>query len=235
MLLKHKRKCGDDNMTTIKTSNESHLFWKKHFHKNPVFFRIYADFEATTTNIYKQKPILNGYHIVSELEDVLKSEYYKSPLGYNNVDWLLNEIIKLENKMAFYFKNTKKVIIMTEEDEENFRINNICRFCEKNIESDKVRDHCHLTGYYRGPAHSKCNINVTQDQSNFIPFIFHNFGNYDCHMFFKKLVDKMNVKVTFHIIPKTNEEYISVTYGCIRFVDSYRSLSSCLDSLDISR
>ena len=34
MLLKHKQKCGDDNITTIKTSNESHLHWKKHFHKN---------------------------------------------------------------------------------------------------------------------------------------------------------------------------------------------------------
>ena len=48
------------------------------------------------------------------------------------------------------------------------------------------RDHCHLTGKYRVPAHSECNINVTQDQSNFIPFIFHNFSNYDCHMVFKK-------------------------------------------------
>ena len=27
-----------------------------------------------------------------------------------------------------------------------------CQFCEKNFESDKVRDHCHLTGKYRGPA-----------------------------------------------------------------------------------
>ena len=34
--------------------------------------------------------------------------------------------------MAFYFKNTKKDIIMTEEDEEDYRNNNICRFCEKN-------------------------------------------------------------------------------------------------------
>ena len=133
--------------------------------------------------------------------------------------------------MAFYFKNTKKDIIMTEEDEEDFRIDNICRFCEKEIISDKVRDHCHLTGKYRGPAHSKCNINVTQDQSNFIPFIFHNFSNYDCHMFFKKLVDKKKDKVDFDIIPETNEEYISVTYGCIRFIDSYRFLSSSLDSL----
>ena len=48
-----------------------------------------------TTNIYKQNPILNGYRIVSELEDVLKSGYYKSPLGYDNVDWFVDEIIRL--------------------------------------------------------------------------------------------------------------------------------------------
>ena len=240
MLIKHKEKCGDDNITTIKTSNKTHLHWEKHFHKNPLYFRIYADFEADnekddsvvgnkTTNIYKQNPVLNGYHIVSELEDNLKSDYYKSPLGYNNVDWFVDEVIKLENKMAFYFKNTNKDIIMT--DEEDYKNNDICRFCEKFIESNKVRDHCHLTGNYRGPAHSICNINVTQKQSNFIPFIFHNFSNYDCHMFFKKLVDKKKDKVDFEIIPKTNEEYISVTYGCIRFIDSYRFLSSGLDSL----
>ena len=88
-----------------------------------------------------------------------------------------------------------------------------------------------LTGKYRGPAHTKSNINVTQKQSNFIAFIFHNFSNYDCHMFFKKLVDKKKYKVDFDIIPKTNEKYISVTYGCIRFIDSYRFLSSGLDSL----
>ena len=133
--------------------------------------------------------------------------------------------------MTFYFKNTKKDIIMTEDDEEDYRNDNICRFCEKEILSDKVRDRCHLTGKYRGPAHSKCHINVTQKQSNFIPFIFHNFSNYDCHKFFKKLVDKKKDKVDFDIIPKTNEEYISVTYGCIRFIDSYRFLSSGLDSL----
>ena len=242
MLIKHKQICGKDNITTIRTSNESHLHWKKYFHRNPFYFRIYADFETDnekdnsnignkTTNIYKENPVLNGYHIVSELEDVLKSDYYKSPLGYDNVDWFVDEVIKLEYKMVFYFKNTKKGIIMKEEDEEDYRNNNICRFCEKNIDCDKVRDHYHLTGYYRGVAHSKCNINVTQKQSNFIPFIFHNFSNYDCHMFFKKLVDKKKDKVDFDIIPKRNEEYISVPYDFIRFIDSYRFLSSGLDSL----
>ena len=45
------------------------------------------------------------------------------------------------------------------------------------------------------------------------------------------MVDKKKDKVEFEIIPKTNEEYISLTYGCIRFIDSYRFLSKGLDSL----
>ena len=45
------------------------------------------------------------------------------------------------------------------------------------------------------------------------------------------MVDLKNDKVKFDIIPKTNEENISVTYSCIRFIDSYRFLSSSLDSL----
>ena len=84
-----------------------------------------ADFEADNekkdivvgkrnTNIYKQNPVINGYYYISEL-DVLKSGYYQSPLSYNNVDWIDNQVIKLENQMAFYFKNTKKDIIMTKE------------------------------------------------------------------------------------------------------------------------
>ena len=240
--MKHQQNSGDDFITTIKTSIESHLHCKKQFHKKPSYFRIYADFEADnekensiignkTTNIYKQNPVLNGYHMESDLEGILKSGYHKSLLGFNDVDWFVNEILKLETKMAFCFKSTEKDIIMTNQDEEDYRNKNICRFCEKEIISDKVRGHCHLTGKVGGPAHSKCNSNVTQDRSKFIPFVFHNFSNYDCHMFFKKLVDKKNDKVKFDIIPKTNEESISVTYGCIRFIDSYRFQSSRLDAL----
>ena len=57
--------------------------------------------------------------------------------------------------MALYFKNNKKIIVMTKKDEEVFENNNISRFCENNIESAKVRNHCHMTGNYRRPAHSK--------------------------------------------------------------------------------
>ena len=74
---------------------------------------------------------------------------------------------------------------MTEEDEEDYKINNIRCFCQKNIESDKVRDQCHLTGNYRGTAHNTCNINATQKQSNFVPVAFQSFGNYGCHLFLR--------------------------------------------------
>ena len=82
MSILHKPNCENDEITTNRTSSESHLFWKKHFHKHPLSFRIYADFEADiekdtssvgnkTTSIYKQSAVLNGYHIISEWEDVL--------------------------------------------------------------------------------------------------------------------------------------------------------------------
>ena len=80
----------------------------------------------------------NGYYIVSELAYVLKSGYYNNPLDYDNVDWFVNEVIKLEKKI--FIKNTKKDIIMTEED---FNIKKICRFCGKETFSDKIKDSCH--------------------------------------------------------------------------------------------
>ena len=240
MLIKHKKLCGENQK--IKTSPNSQIYMKKYFQKNKLYFRIYADFEADnkrednsigdkTTNIYKQEPVCNGYQIVSELEDVLKTNYYKSPLGHENVNWFVDEIIKLENKMNFWFKNTKKDIIMTEEDIQDFENDNICQYCEKYIETDKVRDHCHLTGKYRGPAHNECNLQVKQKDSNFITISLHNFSNYDCHMFFKALVDRKKDNVKFKIIPKTDEKYISVKYGCSKFIDTYRFLSSSLDKL----
>ena len=68
MFMLHKPKCENNDITTIRASPESHLCWKYHFHKNPLYFRKYADFEADneiynsrignkTTFIYKQEPV----------------------------------------------------------------------------------------------------------------------------------------------------------------------------------
>ena len=48
----------------------------------------------------------------------------------------MDEVNKLENKMAFYFKNTSKDNMMSEEDEEHDRDNKTCRFCEEERFSD---------------------------------------------------------------------------------------------------
>ena len=107
-----------------------------------MYFRIIADFEADnevdgsslgkkTKNIYKQNPVLNSYYILSELEDVLESGYYECPVGYDSVDWFVNVVITLQNKMSFYFKNTKKDIIMTQEVKEDFDKNNSVDFVRK--------------------------------------------------------------------------------------------------------
>ena len=165
------------------------------------------------------------------MNNILQIGYYESLLGFDKVDWFVNEVIKLDNKTAFDFKNTEKDIIMTQEDKEVFDKISNCRFCEKEIISDKIRDHCHISGKYRGPAHSLFKINVTQQQSTIISFIFHSFNNFDCHMFFKRLVELKNDKVKFKSFPKTKKDFISVSYGCIRFIDSYRFLSSSLDKL----
>ena len=106
----------------------------------------------------------------------------------------------------------------------------IVDFVTKKIEFDINRDPCHLTGKYRNPAHNKCNTKLTQ-KKYFFPFNFHIFSNFDCHLFFKKLVDRRNDRTKFDIIPTTNEENLSVTYGCIRFIDRYQFLSSSLDLL----
>ena len=49
---------------------------------------------------------------------------------------------------------------MTSEEEEIYNNSQICWICKQELNMDKVRDHCHVTGRFRGAAHNKCNINL---------------------------------------------------------------------------
>ena len=107
-----------------------------------------------------------------------------------------------------------------------------CWLCEELFTEDKVRDHDHLTGKYRGAAHNICNINCKQRSSSFVPIIFHNFSGYDCHLIFQQLLIQAFEKgYEPKTIPKSMENYVSIQVGCLRFLDSYRFLSSSLDKL----
>ena len=56
----------------------------------------------------------NGFKLIYEREDVLESGYYKSPLGYENVDWFVEEVKESQNEMKLYFQNTKRISIRLE-------------------------------------------------------------------------------------------------------------------------
>ena len=58
-------------------------------------------------------------------------------------------------------KHFNKNLIMSEKEEEQFRLSNALWICEKLIDDgdEKVRDQCHVTGEFRGSAHCSCNKN----------------------------------------------------------------------------
>jgi hypothetical protein len=109
----------------------------------------------------------------------------------------------------------------------------------------KVADHDHLTGQFRGAAHSYCNL--TYKNPRFIPILFHYLAGYDTHLFIKQFgEDNENIK----LIPNTEEKYISFSkileYETgelnelgylitktveLRFIDSLKFLPSTFDKL----
>ncbi|EZA54939.1 hypothetical protein X777_05463 [Ooceraea biroi] len=123
------------------------------------------------------------------------------------------------------------------------RITARCHVCGKPfaVGDTRVRDHCHLTGRYRGPAHSTYNLNYKD--SHVIPVIFHNLSDYDAHFIIEDVANAFEGSV--ELLPLTKERYIAFTknvantadrYGAracvkLRFIDSYKFLSTSLDKL----
>ena len=95
---------------------------------------------------------------------------------------------------------------MIEEKEQLFQKSNSCWVCKKFIDNDdeKVRDHYHVTGKFRGAAYQSCNVNFQLTKK--VPVIFHNLRGYDSHLIFSEL-DKFNVKID--IIPNGLEKYMA--------------------------
>ena len=109
--------------------------------------------------------------------------------------------------------------------------NGVCHICEKPFAcaADSVRDHCHITGKYRGAAHNACNLKLRlHPNTTAIPVVFHNLRGCDSHL----LIQVMSrVKGRVSCIPNNTEKYISFSLGQFRFIDSAKFLLASLDKL----
>ena len=180
ILVKHANNCltinGSQAINMPKQGDNILKF--NNFHKQlPVPFVIYADFEAITKKVQgcKQSEEMKkdkdkrsyteayqthedcgyGYKVVC----CCKKKYSKPVKTYQGE----NAVYKFMEKMleeveyckAVVKKRFNKPLVMTADDEQCFRTMDGCHICgNKYTDKDvRVRDHCHITGKFRGSAH----------------------------------------------------------------------------------
>ena len=116
---------------------------------------------------------------------------------------------------------------MTTQDGEIYNNSQICWIWKEDLNANKVRDHCHITGKFRGAAHHQCNLKLKIPKK--LRIIFHNLEGCDGHTIFKEL---NNFDVTIDVIPKTIEKYMSIIVNRnITIIDSNEFYKGSLDIL----
>ena len=143
-------------------------------------------------------------------------------------------------------KEFNKPLRMTKDNEEVFQKAETCHICDKKytVNDIRVRDHCHITGKYRGSAHKDCNLKlkIKPEKLN-IPVIFHNLRGYDSHFIMQEIgeIAKKHTytnkkgeqcQMNLNVIPQTFEKYLAFMLGThLVFIDSFQFMSSSLDKL----
>ena len=114
-------------------------------------------------------------------------------------------------------------------EEEEFAAATECHICQKYFTEDdvRVRDHCHITGIYRGAAHNKCNRSFRLTDK--IPVIFHYVKGYDSHLIMQEIGKfKMNISV----IPNNLKKYMAFFLSNnLKFIDSLQFMNDSLEKL----
>ena len=225
-LKKHKEYCYNNECVNIMMPppNTFLKFDKFRFSERAPFV-IYADFESFikpmdscdpdpnhsyTKKYQKHKPSGFSYYIKSLYEDVKKSEkrtYIKTKKEEPDAEDVFVKWLEEDVKEIADIKPKKMII--TEEEEKQFDNASDCWICGEELKNDnKVRDHCHYTGRYRGAAHNKCNLKYRKPKD--VPVFFHNLSGYDSHLFIRSLASP-NPKEYIECIPNNEEKYITFT------------------------
>ena len=239
------------------------------FHKQlPVPFVIYADFEAITKKVQgceQSEEMKNeknersyteayqthedcgyGYKVICCYDDKY-SKYTSIYRGENAVYKFMEKMLEeVEYCKAVIKKHFNKPLVMTEVDEQNFKTMDGCHICgEKYTDKDVcIRDHCHITGKFRGSAHQECNLKLGIKPENLkIPVIFHNLRGYDSHFIMQQIGEIANKHgytnkkggkqdLSINAIPNNREKYMAFMLGNhLTFIDSFQFMSSSLDKL----
>uniref|UniRef100_T1JU36 DNA-directed DNA polymerase n=1 Tax=Tetranychus urticae TaxID=32264 RepID=T1JU36_TETUR len=223
-LEKHKSDCGKNLPQAIKMPDLPHAICKRsNFRKEVEFpFCIYADFETLSVKRDDYSHVLTdlvpcsyGYVVVDWCGKIIHSDFY---LGEDAGKKFLISLKSLETfldqelaRRRIYDHNLSAV----EEEDFNDAIN--CHICHKILQENRVRDHNHLTGEYRGAAHQQCNLEYRVP--NKYPVVFHNLKNFDGHI----IISALDINFS--------ESYIGFFLGKFKFVDSFAFLPSSLDNL----
>ena len=240
LLEKHKEVCLKNQAQTLTFPDEENqtVYFKSYIKQQRSPFVIYADFECYTA---KNDGTKYQHHIPNSFSYVVVSteaRFSRPPVTYrgdNAVQVFLDKIME-EDKRIRDILNKPQPLKMTLEDERLFQHETECHICGKPLNEDKVRDHCHLSGVYRGAAHNKCNLNYRlmkknqRDEDTFvIPVIFHNLRGYDSHLIMESVGKYKDKKIS--VIPNTLEKYISFTLDNLRFIDSLQFMNALLEKL----
>ena len=263
VLTEHKNNCISINgKQAIKMPEKGDKVYFKNHHKQlSVPFVIYADFEAITEKVSGCQPSNEksyteayqkhtdcgfGYKVVCCYEDKYTKPvqiYRGENAVYKFMENMLEEVNWCKQTMK---KQFKKPLIMTKENETDFQKAIKCHICDiKYTNKDiRVRDHCHITGKFRGSAHQDCNLKLKINPDNIkIPVIFHNLRGYDSHFIMQQIgkiakehtyTNKKGEKIEMNIncIPNNMEKYMAFMLGNhLVFLDSFQFMSSSLDNL----
>ncbi len=211
---------------------------------------VIADFEATLEKTNDphllHKHTVNSYSLgtICSYDETLS----KLPITYraeneNITAKFIQHIIKLQKYYNEDIQERRKqheIPILTEQEEQEYKLKTNCYLCDGSFTKDnkKVREHCHITGKYRGAACNNCNLNfnnlkLSKEGKIYSPqleliIIFHNLKGYDGHHIIKNasaFTDKINVIAT------SFEKYNSISFRNLKFIDSFNFLGASLDEL----
>ena len=175
-LAAHHEYCKSHEAITIELPEKgTKISFQNHNRSMRVPFIVYAYFESFTPQLSTCQPIpdesntkryqkhaLSGfcYHI-NCFDDTLYSQEPVIFVKENDDDDVAQIFIDtLEKNIKDIYKKFKfpKSMIMKMHDKLVYDNSPLCHICNKELDKDRVRDHCHLTGKFSGAAHEACNL-----------------------------------------------------------------------------